>query len=236
MKKTFSIIGSVLLAVILVAVVVVFAFEKNIPTNWASSQIEQIRAYELKTPETADEIPDGTVTLCYEKLTYAKVGDKTVTTIAEKFERKLAKSGSGEKLVIDLVTVEYTNNGQTKTTEVVKVFWEDGKYYNIRNGGDKQEISDIDESTMLYTYLVDKLFVFSPKMTIKTTILDMLDNNLQKVTQKGLNFKFYLEKDNVLAELSYNVVQKKVTGYNEITKTYDIENNLTAKETYTISI
>ena len=231
MGKIFTIIGSVLLSLILVAAVVIFGFEKDIPADWVSRQVEQIKEYEAETPATADEIPNGTVTMCYERLTYAKEGDKTVTTIAEKTEYTMTKSGEGEKLKIKLITINYTNNGQTKTTIKQNIYYEDGKYYMENNNGQKQEIPDIDDAVMSYTYLVDELYVFSPKLKVESSIIDMIDNNLVKVTQKGLKIKFYLEKDNVASSLSYNVAKGEIVGYTQETKTYDGD-SLVSKETY----
>lgn len=236
MKKALKIIGITFIVLVAVAAVVFFGFEKPIPKSWASKDVEQVRNYEGKAIDHADDIPGGTIKLYYEKLTYTKNGDTVITTIAEKEEITLTKSGSGSSIKIKSENVEYTDNGHTKTTTITKVFKDGENYYQVINDGDASVIS---ESAIVASYAfvtASTLYSYTAegKPQLKANIKDMLENNLVKVGQKGLTLKFYLEKDNVAAEMTYKFSTKKITSYTEITKTYDADNNLTAKETYTI--
>ena len=230
MRKILSIIGCTLLAVILAAVAVVFVFEKDIPTEWVGKQIEEVKTYEFGEINNADELPDGTIRYAKERLSYSKENGKTITTIEEKTEYTFTKSGSGDEIKIKIVIVNYTNNGQTKTTTRVSVYKEGESYYAKTNDEEPMELSDLSGPLMTYGMMIMDVFEGSPEVVLKASIVSMIENNLTKVSQKGLNIKLHLEKDNVMAELGYNVVAKKVSSYKEITKTYTDE-TLTAKQT-----
>ena len=124
MRKILSIIGCALLAVIIAAAAVVFVFEKEIPKEWVGNQIEEAKAYSLGEINNVDDLPNGTLQYSYEKLTYTKDGDKTITTITSKYEYTFKKSGTGDNIKIETIAVNYTNNGQTKTTTKIKFYKE----------------------------------------------------------------------------------------------------------------
>ncbi len=229
MRKILSIIGCSLLALVIAAVAVVFVFEKDIPQEWVGAQIEEAKAYSLGEINNVDDLPDGTLEYSYEKLTYTKDGDKTITTITSKYEYTFKKSGTGDNIKIETIAVNYTDNGQTKTTTKVKFYKEGEKYYTVTNDGEPVE-ENPNTALMGYGFIISDAFEGSPEVVLKASIVSMIENNLTKVSQRGLNIKLHLEKDNVMAELGYNVVAKKVSSYKEITKTYTDE-TLTAKET-----
>lgn len=236
MKKALKIIGITFIVLVAVAAVVFFGFEKPIPKSWASKDVEQVRNYEGKAIDHADDIPGGTIKLYHEKITYTKDGDTVITTIAEKNELTLTKSGSGDSLKLKGVNVVYTDNGHTQTTTTTNVYKDGDLYYQTIDDNPSTVIAESGitgayafiTASSLYAYTLEN------KPQLKANIKDMLENNLVKVGQKGLTLKFYLEKDNVAAEMTYKFSTKKITSYTEITKTYDADNNLTAKETYTL--
>lgn len=234
MRKIFGIIGFVFLAVVLAAVAVFFVFEKDIPKDIVKTQIEAIQNYKLDAVENIDDIPNGTINYTYEKLTYTKEGDKTITTIDTKYEYSFKKSGTGDALKIELELVTYTNNGQTKTTARIKYYKENEIYYQVVDNEDPTEV-DPYSAVIGYGILLNELFEGTTEITIKASILDMIENNLTKVSQKGLTIKLHLEKDNVLGQLSYNYVSGKVSAYKQVKNTYDTSNALVAKETSYIS-
>ena len=234
MRKILSIIGCALLAVVIAVVAVVLVFEKEIPVEWVEPQIEEIKAYSLGEINTVDDLPDGTVRYAYERLTYSKDGDKTITTIASKYEYTFKKSGTGDNIKIETIAVNYTNNGQTKTTTKIKFYKEGEKYYTITNDGEPVE-ENPNTALIGYGFIISDAFEGSPEVVIRAAIVNMIENNLIKVTQKGSNIKLHLEKDNAVAELGYNPVLQKVSSYKEVEKTYDGDNVLTEKETTSIS-
>ena len=109
----------------------------------------------------------------------------------------------------------------------------EGKYYQVVDNDDPTEIS-ASQIVSSYEYMTNYLYDFANGIALKDAIKSMLENNLVKVTQKGLCVKFHLENDNISAELSYNLVTKKIAGYKEVEKTYDSDNNLVAKETFSV--
>ena len=70
--------------------------------------------------------------------------------------------------------------------------------------------------------------------TLKTEIKTMIDENLEKVTQKGLNITLNLVKDNQSYTVTYNALSKKIVKMNSSLKTYT-ENVLTSEVNETIA-
>lgn len=238
MKKALITTFSVLLVLILVAVIVIFGFEKPIPTSMVGKQIEQIKVYEGKKLESIDDIPNGTTRLFHESLSYTHDGDSVVTTIAEKDITIFTKSGSGDSVKIRVERTIYSDNGNNKTVTHAKIYKENNKFYQVVDSDTPVEIAE--SAIMLYYASLTSTTLFSYNVDgtskLKDNVKDMVENNLTKVTQKGLYLKLYLNKDNVSAQITYKLFTKKITGYNQVTKTYDSDNNLTSKTTYTLSL
>ena len=238
MKKVLIATFSILLVLIAVAAVVIFGFEKPISKNMVGKQIEQVKTYEGEKLEGVDDIPNGTLKLFHESLSYTYDGDSTVTTINEKDITVFTKSGAGDSFKIKVEKTVYTDNGNSKTITNVKMYKDNGKYYQVTDNGEPVEI--VESGILLYYASLTSTTLFSYNVDgtskLKDNIKDMVENNLAKVTQKGLYLKFYLNKDNVSAQLSYKLFAKKITGYNQVTKTYDSDNRVTSKTTYTISL
>lgn len=231
MKKVlYGVVGG-LFAIILCAVLVFFGFEKKIPENWVGGQIDTIKA--TKTEDYKEEAKN--LKFYYEKINYTKDGEKTIVTFDEKYDLEIkntSKDDAPENESYYVKNVEYDTNGSYKATKITKYYIEDSKKIKEEDGN-KQEITDFGEIYLGYA------FVFSDFITnegnLKPEIINMIENHLDKVTQKGMNITLHLVEDNILVNITFGLTKNKIIQIERIEDTYT-DNVLSAREYVKLAI
>ena len=196
MKKFFTGLFAVLFVAIIAFVIGFFAFDKKIPTKWVTAQINAVASSNLEKEITVYETPISSYS---SEITYTKDGEKTV------------------------VTYDYKQNVFFKNTST-----RDSESYQIKNvkfdsHGNMSNIDNFDEIGIVY-------IAFGPFYTgdnvLNDDIINMIDNHISSVTQKGLNITLHLINDNVKVNITYSLTKKKISRIEKITDTYT-ENVLT---------
>ena len=242
MRKFFLIFGTCFLSVIMIGMIVIFGFEKPIPAKWVKAQTDEVINYKQNAFESVDDIPNGTYTHYTETLSYTKEGNKTIVTITNKQQTSIVKSGSlaNKTLQITISTDYYTDNGNTKTTTVTKIFYNKTTqtYNQVVNDEEPTELSNPNSFILTYMLLTENIYQYSltnEPTTLKADLKDMMENNLTKVTQKSIYLKFHLKKDTTSAQLTYSLAKKKIKSFNKVESTYD-GGVLTSRTTTTVTM
>ena len=211
-------------ALLLVAVIGVgvyaFAFDKTIPTNWVSGQIEDVKESKLSED---DKMPSMKVN--YEMVVYTKDGETTTQYYSTKYYRELKNKSTKEAEGYEIVVKDYNEQGNVTEDYVVKYYIEGGKYYRAR-GEVKEEIENFDEVAMFYILVAG---YYGDDLKFNDDVRGMINNNLDHVSHRGLLITLHLVKDNYELNITYNLVSKKIEKIESITKTY--ENNVLASQT-----
>lgn len=249
MKK--FLIGLLVFVLVVVAggSVYLFAFEKTVPTNLVAKQVEEVKTSKLidKKIEKVDEIELDKMSYTHEKLTYTKDGEEVKTTTEENVTMKLSKTKDGETVVFEVNSSEYDKDTKKTTTTNVKLYEKDGKYYKLE--GEKETEIDENEYSALGIYFAMMVDPFYDVVGASATgelleeIKTMIDENLEKVTQKGLKITLHLSKTEEPSEgtsvktsykITYNFFSKKVVALENVVETY-AGDFLSVKETYTLA-
>lgn len=213
MKKFFSALISLILVVAIVGVVFVFAFEKKIPTAWVKIVVEAAKAD--KFPEE-DQLPRE-MKLFYEEISYSKDGNKTVKTYNSKAMRQVYNKTTEEAEAYEVKCIDYDSNGAVSEQWIIKYYMEDGQRYKEEKDR-KFSILNYDEVKSLYDDAIADYY--EDDLTLKIDIKNMIDCNLDYVSQKGLNITLHLVKDNEKLNITYNVGAKRIVKFEQTVDTY----------------
>ena len=226
MKKIILIITGALLGVIAILAIYTFAFEKTIPTNWANEQIEAIKASNIS--EIFDEHNMPSITAAQSSAKYTKDGDKTVTTYDSKDDYKIKNTSANGNESYEVNWISYDEKGDVKENKLIKYYKEGDKFYKEENG-EKTEISDFNDLVFFYGIMFGTLY--TNEGVLQPDVINAINDNLEKVTQKGLYVTLYLVKDNVTGKITYSLSQKRICRFEVTTNTYT-DNVLTGCENY----
>lgn len=213
MKKFFSALISLILVVAIVGVVFVFAFEKKIPTAWVKIVVEAAKAD--KFPEE-DQLPRE-MKLFYEEISYSKDGNKTVKTYDEKSLRQVYNKTTEEAEAYEVKCIDYDSKGAVSEQWIIKYYMEEGQRYKEEKGI-KLPILNYDEVKFFYGFAIADYY--EDDLTLKIDIKNMIDCNLDYVSQKGLNITLHLVKDNEKLNITYNVGAKRIVKFEQTVDTY----------------
>ena len=226
MKGFFTGLLAFVLVVVCCAAVYIFAFNKTIPTNWVAGQIETIKASKFAEE---DQKPKK-LKYSYEEVKYTKDGDKTVTTYKDKTYREYTDTSKDGAESYEIKCVDYNDKGEVSEEYTVKYYME-GENHIREEKGEKTTVEDFSEVGLFFLLAYS---FYEDDGTLKTEIKTMIDENLEKVTQKGLNITLNLVKDNQSYTVTYNALSKKIVKMNSSLKTYT-ENVLTSEVNETIA-
>ena len=216
MKKVLTGILTAVLIVAVVGAVVIFAFEKKVPTNWFNSQIEAIKASKFSED---GEMPK-TLKYMREEIKYEKDGDKTVSIYEEKAYREFTNNSTAEEEGYEIKSVDYDEHGNVKEEFVTKYYMEDGKYIKEEKGT-KTELDNDDKFSEVALFFLLVGDFYEDDGTLKTEIVELINEHLESVTSKGLRITLHLVQDNVKVDLSYSLTSKKIVKIDCTMDTYD---------------
>ena len=219
-KKIIAGIVALVLVAAIGVCVYVFAIDKTIPADKVSEQIASIKTSKLVVDE---KIPSMNYYL--EDVSYTKDGDKTVTKYDTKGYLEFKNNSTEEAENYEIKSTTYKEDGSVD--KVVKArYYMDGEKYMKDEDGTVTEISDFSELAFM-VYVLDDFY--GSDGALKADIVSMIDNNLEKVTQKGLNITLHLVKDTVKINIVYSLNAKKVVKIERTEDTYT-DNVLTNRE------
>ena len=215
-KRIFlGILTLVILAVVGVAIYG-FVFDKTIPTEWAATPIAEVKEAKLIND---DKMPSMKVN--YEHIVYSEEDGNTVSYYSTKYYRELKNNSTKETEGYEIIAVDYNEQGEAGEKEVTKYFIEDGKYYKA-TGTTKTELENFNEVAMFYLFVAD--YYDEEEGKIRSEIVDLIDNHLENVSQRGLNVTLHLKKnvdDNHSSfDITYNFVTKKIVKIESNIDTY----------------
>lgn len=225
MKKVlYGVVGG-LFAIILCAVLVFFGFEKKIPENWVEGQRETVKESKL------DDIKEGAKDLkvSIEVASYTKDGEKTVTTYTYKADAEIKYTKNNEDETYNYKRVDYDENGSYDSTTTEKYTQEGGKFYKSVNGAEKVEITDFAEVTAYYNSFFN--LYYTNEGNLKSDVINMIENHLDKVTQKGMNITFHMVDDNNYLNITFSLTKNRIVQFESITDTY-VNNALSSRVLY----
>ena len=209
-KIIYGVLSLVLVAAIVVGVYI-FAVEKTIPAEKVSEQIAAIKATDISEAEK-----EPSIRFFLEDIEYTKDGNKTITTYNPKGESQIINKSTDTSEFYELKTKHYNTEGKLTEEIIEKYYTENGAYYKEDKNG-KQAIENFNYITSGYDFVYSYYF---DNGKLKNQTLDMIDNNLEKVTQLGSNITLHLEGDNTKIKITYNLVAKKIVKIETISDTY----------------
>ena len=213
-----------ILALVLVAAigvgVYIFGFDKTIPEEKVTEQIAAVKAAKL----VGEDGKAPSVRFMYEKIKYTKDGDKTVVTYEDKYNAEFKNKSTESAEAYDINTVVCDEKGKVSETNQAKYYMQDEKYYKNDNGT-VSEISDFSEAFLFFLMTED--FYETSDGSINSEIVYMINNYLDKVTQKGVNITlhtYFAEAANTTkVDITYSLLSKKIVRMEIQTDTYDGE-------------
>ena len=214
MKKFLATIIAIILIVAIAGAVFVFAFDKKIPTAWASGAIEA--AKNDKFPN-ADNMPKN-IKWSYEEITYTKDGNKTVKTYTNAGSYHIINKSTDEKEEYQVKCIKYDSKGDVADQWTIKYYVEgDPELKYKEEKGVKTVVADFDE---VWLYALGIADFYANDRTLDTDIQIMIDSNLDCVTQQGLGLTLHLVKDNVSINLTYSLTAKRLVKLEKTVDTY----------------
>ena len=228
MKTIFKLIGTLLLVTIIAGGVVLFAFEKEIPANFVNKQVEEVSVLSLGKAEKPEDLTSSEIEYYTDTVTYNENDGKIETKTTSKVEIYIKKVTKSESVSFVAKTVNYSNEGKTVTTNNIVYTLKGGKYYKQENDEVETEISEGDWNDLLYTYgfLLNGIYDSGNDYNIDEDLKIMINNNVEKVTQKGLNIYFNMKKDNKTMKVGYNVLKKQISSYELVSDNYLFNNKI----------
>ena len=228
MKTIFKLIGTLLLVTIIAGGVVLFAFEKEIPANFVNKQVEEVSVLSLGKAEKPEDLTSSEIEYYTDTVTYNENDGKIETKTTSKVEIYIKKVTKSESVSFVAKTVNYSNEGKTVTTNNIVYTLKGGKYYKQENDEEETEISEGDWNDLLYTYgfLLNGIYDSGNDYNIDEDLKIMINNNVEKVTQKGLNIYFNMKKDNKTMKVGYNVLKKQISSYELVSDNYLFNNKI----------
>ncbi len=211
--KVWSIISTVFLLIVVLAVVLFFVWEKPIPASWVGDTVTG--ATEKIKLQTFDEIYNA-----------GKMGAVKTTKVysVEGGKRTLVSHTRIESQVVgqnDMIS--YTKNevyDVTATEPTVSISNE--IYYYIETTGlpaycqYENEIKEEITQNQFKTGVLENMQACMPVNADGVyAYTDLLENNITSVTQKGFYVMVYAEKDNVRLSFAYDFVNRQLKGYTE---------------------
>ena len=121
MKKILTSIVSLVVVALIFGAVYIVAFDKKIPTNWVSAQIEAVKTSKL---ENEVEVYKTPLSMIDTEITYTKDGDKTITTYDLKASREVKDTSSGDNESYEVKCVDYDTKGDVKEIYYIKYYME----------------------------------------------------------------------------------------------------------------
>lgn len=213
MKKILIGITGFIILVVVAGVIAFFGFDKKIPTNWVSSQITAVKEFKFTTDE---KLPNAKY--FREKIKYEQDGNKKIVIYEEKYYMELENTSTDSAESYKIKTKIYDEKGELTEEYITKYFEQDGNCYKEEKGN-KEIISDFSE---VLSFFAPFSGFFDNDGYFTTEIKDLIDNNLQNVTQKGTNITLHIEKENAKLNIVYSLTSKKV---NKIDVNVDFYNN-----------
>lgn len=218
MKKTLVWILSFVLLAVGVGSIYFFAFEKTVPTSWVNAHIEAVKGSTL----TEDgKVPKSTK-YTHEEISYSKNGEETVKTYDEKVYREFTNKSTETEEGYEIKSINYNEKGEVAEEYVTKYYVEDGKYIREEKGT-KKELDGFSE-VLLFFVTLDTFY--EDTGALNENLVTMIDENLEKVTQKGFAITLHLVKDDISVNITYDLLEKKVVKIEAVADTYS-ENVLT---------
>ena len=214
MKKILTSVVYVFVAALLVGAVFIVAFDKKIPTSWAGAPIEAVKASQLSEEVEVNKTP---INYYYTYLTYSKDGDKTITTYTVKAYREFKNTSKGEDESYEIKCVDYDETGKVEEIYYTRYYLE-GEQHIREDKGVRTNIENFDEIAAFYGITFSSYY--TNEGVLRSDILSMIDNNLEKVTQKGVKITLHLLQDNVSVKITYNLLKKKICRFEMTTDTY----------------
>ena len=216
-KRIFLGIMLVLLVAVIGVGVYAFAFDKTIPTNWVSGQIEEVK----KSKFTGDDKKMPSMKITYESTVYSKdENDKVTSYFDTKYYRELKNKSTKDVEGYEVIMKNYDENGNLNEENTIKYYIEDGKYYRA-SGELKEEIENFNEVGAFFLFVSD---FYKDDMTLKQEVVDAIDNKLDHVSQKGLSITLHLhadENDNKTdLAITYGIFSKKIEKWELTRETY----------------
>ena len=203
MKKIFMAILAVVLVVIVGGAVFVFAFDKKVPTEWFSSQVEEVKNSKL----VEDEKLPKKAAFFHEVITYTKDGDKTVETYSEKMYLEYKDNSTEDAENYEIKSKNYDSQGKL-SEEYTTRYYKEGEVSYREEKGNKQEISDLSEAKMFFMYFLE--FYNNEGTALNSVVIDYIDNHLDHISQKGLSITLHMVGDNTKLAITYGLVSKKI--------------------------
>ena len=222
MKKFFSVFFSLILLVVIAAGVYLFAFDKEIPLSLVEDKINEIDPYALKIA-SFDDVNVMDNFSCNLNLEIRSESDNSRMS----FDAK--KSGKDDKFVLDLEVTSYKY--------LQGKFYEDessnGSYFiqnqkfMFRNKGDLVEQNEI----LWKGEILASLYLCTPFTKDGLRYADLIQNNKDKITQKGLYITLFASKDDISIELKVNILTKKIKSYTITETSYNSKNEVESTTT-----
>lgn len=213
--RVWSIISTIFLLLIIVAVVVFFAFEKTIPTSWAGDALKGVSAnIHLQTFEEVNAM--GKFGIIKDVKNYTYEGENRTKTLSEHKVLEAAVVGQNTDLIMHYKEQKY----EVSTDEVLEAQTQDYYYYVdnglysvIENGAAASE--DLAGSVWKNNILHYMQSCMPLNASGEFPYGDILENNLERITQKGVYIFAYASKDNVRLIFAYDFLNRQLKGYTE---------------------
>ena len=220
--RVWSIVSTIFTLVLVLLVVVFFAFEKSIPTGWAEEQIKYS--------------PDALAYEDYEDLKakerYGFNKEMWQYSYDENGEQVLQSHIITESAMVVVdgnVTMHYVNKivdvaDESKVDITLETYYYmDNDLFKARENGVEEEKT----GTAWKTELAGWIYLASPmdyRYAYKNE--NILKNNLEKITQKGVYVFGYASKDNVRIRVAYDFLNSQIKEIREEEDTFSGEEKI----------
>lgn len=226
MKKFFGVLFTLILLVVIAAGVCLFAFDKEIPLSLIEDKINEIDPHALKITsfDEVNVMDDFSCNLVIEVHS---------DSINSRISIDSKKSGKDDKFLLDLesTSYKYLQGKFYEDTSSNSSYFIQNKKYMYREKGELKEKSEL----LWKGEILTSLYIATPFTVDGLRYADLITNNKDKVTQKGLYITLFASKDNISTELKINILTKKVKSYTITDTSYNAKNEVesTTKFCYT---
>ena len=215
--RVWSIISTVFLLLVILCVVIFFAVEKNIPADWVGNSVKNaVQNIGVHSFEEINELGN-----------FGMIKDEKVYTV-EDGVRTLSSHTITESVVVGKDTElksHYKKQVVNGEDDALEVLSEDERYYFIENGMYKSIQNGADEEMLVSSWRKAILMNLQSVMPINKegdfAYLDILENNVERVTQKGVYVMIYASKDNIRLKFGYDFMNGQLKEYTEEIDTLD---------------